>query len=560
MKKMTKIISVVLAALMILTVLPFAAFAAKEEDDARVAAWKENYQLVMDEVFDNENYVSWQYVDQNKKAINNTLNVYTAFALYDNAWVNYASKSINIDDAEKILLGLIEKASYTFNDGYVDEIVKVLETAEDVNDFIQKVNDYVNIDLFESAGWSKTFEVIGDVVKIANAYQNYRDKFIEAYARVLSVQMANAYYVDMLNYIVEKNSYSVLTQAAQNLINDINSSVEDAISKIVASAAEDGASIGVEYLLKLAFNSNAYTAVALKVYQASKSIADTLWNTSQTYPLIDTVKTAYYYQADIAEWAKAALDDSDKAIIAMNTIITARKISEEALYNLKLAENDGIINKIKNKLYGTVYNDIEVNLAMLDTIQAMMYDTDVTAIKPVTRVLTIYCPVDVEFSKNGNAVYTIADGNDGIVSNDAGVFVSVYSAYAKTYHKIAFLYDTYRVMLVGKADGYVTLVMDALKGGKVEDWSFTDRKVAKDVKIVFDTDYSGTPFYTSTDGVAPKTEFNDNFVPSAQPEVSVKDVVEATTDVGKQEAKSFIDKIKAFFEDLIAKIMSIFKK
>ncbi|MBQ6066722.1 MAG: hypothetical protein IJK89_07855 [Clostridia bacterium] len=560
MNKTAKIISVILAVVMALSVLPFAAFAAEEDAD-RVAAWKANYGLLLEEVFDNTNYTSWNYVDQNKKAIDNTMAVYTAFALYDGAWTNYASKSLNIDDAEKILLALIEKADYTFDDGYVDEIVKVLETAQDVNDFIQKVNQYTNIEAFSSAGWSKTFEVIGDAVKIANAYQTYRDKFIEAYARVLSVQMANAYYIDMLNYIVEKDSYDILTAAAQKLINDINASVEDALKQIAVEAAEDGANVGLEYLAKLALNSNAYTAAALKVYQVSVSIADALWNTGDQYPLIDTVKTAYYFQADIAEWAKAALNgaDAEKAIIAANFAITAREVSEDALYNLKLAENEGAINKIKNKLYGTVYNDIEVNKAILDTIRKMLYNVAPEAMKEVKRVLTIYCPVDVELLNGSTVLYKLADGAETINSNDKGVFVSVYSEYAKTYHKVAFLYDTYRVRLAGTGEGYVTLIMDALKNGAIEDWSFTDRKVEADTKIVFDTDYKSVPYYVASDANG-TTAFNADFVPSEQKEVTVQDVITATTEVGKQEAKSFLDKIMEFFQNLFANLFNIFKK
>lgn len=561
MKKTVKLLSLILAVIMALSVLPFAAFAEEKDADieATVAAWKENYELLVQEVLDNNKFVSWQYVDQNKKAIDDTMAVYTAFALYDNAWINYATKSVELEDAEKILVGIIEKASYSFDDGYVDEIVGVLETASDVDDFIQKVNDYINVDLFESTGWSKTFEVIGNVVKIANAYQNYRDKFIEEYARVLSVQMANAYYIDLLEYIVEQDSYPILTQAAEKLIADINTSIEEAITDLLASVAEDGAGIGTEYLAKLALNSNAYTAVALKVYEGAKSVADFLWNTSDQYTLIDTVKTAYYFQADAAEWTKAAFDENDaeKAYIAMDLLLQSRAIGENALYDLKLAENDGAINKIKNKLYGTVYNDIEVNLAALDAIKTVLYDTAVADMKEIKRVVTAYCPVDVELIKNGETVYALCDGAEAYAANEYGVFVSVYSEYAKTYHKIAFLYDTNTVRLAGKADGYVTVVMDALENGVKNDWSFTDLKVANGKLIVFNTDYTDVPVYTTSDKDT-LVEFNDVFVPSEQPEVSVKDVVEATTDVAKEEGKSLLDKIKAFFEDLIEKIKAFF--
>ena len=132
MKRTAKIVAVALAVLMALTVVPFAAFASAKTDDAadRVAGWKANYQLFIDTILDNSNFTSWNYVDQNKKALTQQMDISTAFALYDSAWRNYATKEISIDNAEKILLGLIEKAEYTFDDGYVDEIVKVLEGEE----------------------------------------------------------------------------------------------------------------------------------------------------------------------------------------------------------------------------------------------------------------------------------------------------------------------------------------------------------------------------------------------------------------------------------------------
>lgn len=564
MKRTAKIVAVALAVLMALTVVPFAAFASAKTDDAadRVAGWKANYQLFIDTILDNSNFTSWNYVDQNKKALTQQMDISTAFALYDSAWRNYATKEISIDNAEKILLGLIEKAEYTFDDGYVDEIVKVLEGAQDVNDFIQKANKYLDIDLFKSQGWSTTFQVIGTVVDVANAYQNYRDQFIAAYANVLSVQMANAYYVDMLQYIVDNTDNSVLRQAAQKLINDIQKSVEDVIGEIVAKAAADGAEKGVDTLINIAMNSNAYTAVALKVYNGAKSVADFLWNTGDQYALIDTVVTAYDFQELIAAWTADALaEDSEKALIAVDMLLTARNICENALYNLKLAENDGVIGKVKSQLYGTVYEDIEISLASIDAIRAAMFDQDVASFRKVERAIYAYCPVDVQILKADNSgVYTLKDGRVVNDVTDSGIYVSVYSEYAKDYLKIAYLYDAYKVRLSGTGEGTVTLIMDVLNAdGSVSDWSFTDRAVSAGTKIVFDTDFEGTPYYLASDTDA-KTYFNDDFVASKHPEVTAKDVADAVITVGKKEAKSFADIIKEFFQKLFASIANIFKK
>ena len=98
MRRTAKIVSVVLAALMILTLVPFAAFAADNDTADRVDGWKANYQLFLDTILDNSNYTSWNYVDQNSKALNNSYNAMTAFALYDSAWRNYLTKEVSVDN------------------------------------------------------------------------------------------------------------------------------------------------------------------------------------------------------------------------------------------------------------------------------------------------------------------------------------------------------------------------------------------------------------------------------------------------------------------------------
>lgn len=564
MKKTAKFISLVLSVLMLLSVVPFVAFANEAEENDRVAGWKANYELFIDTILDNSNYTSWNYWNENSKNLNTTMDVYTAFALYDSAWRNYATKEVSVANAEKILLALIEKADYQVDDGYVDEIVSVLKTASDVNDFIQKVNKYADIELFKSSGWSTTFQIVDNVIEVANAYQKYRDKFAAAYANVISLQMANVYYVDMLQYIADNTEYAVLKTAAEKLIDDMQKSVEDVVKDVIATAAADYTEQGAETLINMAMNSNAYTAVALKIYNGAVSVANFLWNTGNTANLIDTLKSSYYFQSDIAAWTAAAIagDDADKAEVAVDLLINAREVCEQALYNLKLAENDGAIGKIKNQLYGTVYEDTEINIEALHAMHAAMFDKDVADFQKVVRAIYAYCPVDVQILKADNSVvYTLKDGRvENEMNADSGIYVSCFSQYSNDYLKIAYLYDTNKVRLSGTGDGTVTLIMDVLNDdGSVSDWSFTDRTVAAGTKIVFDTAFDGTPYYLASDTDA-KTYFNDEFVPSKHPEVSAKDVANAVINVGKKEAKSFADLIREFFQKLFASLANIFKK
>lgn len=576
MKKTAKVISVVLAILMVLSVFPIVVFAENkntndgnpdETASERVDGWKTNYKLLLDTLLEDSKFTSWNYVDQNQKALKDTMNAYTAFALYDEAWKNYITHDVSVEEAEKILLAIIEKAEYTFDDGYVDEIVNILSKAENVNDFIQKVNDIVKSDKFSSVvksdAWGKTFEIIGDVEKIANIYQEKRDEFIEAYARVLSVQLANAYYIDLLDYIKNNATYTILKTAAANLINSMNKSINDVANEIVNQTAGDGITLGVDYLLKMAINSNVYTATANTVYEGVKSIADLLWNSGDQYALIDSLVTAYHFQSLAANWTENALNNNnnEKSYIAVDLLITSRTVCENILYNLKKAENDGVVGKVKSKLYGTVYEDIEINNAALNLIREIMFNTPIDEFKQIKDVIYVYCPVNIDFMNKENSVlYTLEDGKEYTNKNDYGIFSSVYSEYSKDYLKLGFLYDNLRIRLNGQKNGTVTLILDKLTANNVEDWSFTDVAVNKKTKIVFDTDFNSVPDYTIGDGTEVKTyKFNDIFVPSEHPEVSAKDVIDATVDVGKDETKSFLDIIKDFFQKIADFFKNLFK-
>lgn len=559
MKKTSKILAVILSVLMLVSVLPFAAIAADDTSDDRVASWKANDALLLETLLNNDKFVSYRYVSENMKALNTTASVYTAFALYDNAWKNYFDKNVEIEDAEKILLAIIEKAEYSFDDGYVDEIISVLKTASDVNDFIQKVNEYAKIDLFASSGWSTAFDVINGVIKVGNMYQTYRDKFIEAYAKVLSVQKANAYYIDLLQYVADNTDYEVLKTAAENLIADMNASVETVLAEIAAEAAGNTGATALNYLAKLAMNSNVYTAAALKVYQVGTSIADVLWNTGDTYALIDTVRTAYYFQALAADYTRLALngDDADKALVSVDLLLTTREICEKALYDLKLAENEGLINKIKSKLYGTIYEEIDMSKGAIALIRDVLFADELRTEKYV-RAIYVDGAVTVNVLGNGEKLVAVTN-NYPAQFNAAGAAASVYSAYAKTYMKVVFLTDAYDVQLAATANDAVTVKMDVLEAdGAVNDWSFTDRAVTSGQVIAFGT-AAARPVYTVTD-VEGAFAFDDTFVPSEHKAPTAAEVVNATTEVAKEKGKSFGEMIKQFFENLFAKLLSIFKK
>lgn len=560
MKKTTKILSVILAMIMACSCLSVVAFAEEVDDyDKRVDGWNANYDLFLEHLFDDASYTSWSYVDINEKAMKDTMTTWTAFALYDEAWRNYATHHISIEQAELILLALIEKADYEFDDGYVDEFVDVLELAQDAKDLVEKAGDIIKAEEFtkvlESDAWGTTWRVIGDVTKIAHAYQTYRDQFVEEYSRVLSVQLANQYYLDLLQHIAETTPYDILRQAALNLIDDMNANVQTVVDEVLQDAVMDGVSLGIDRLIDLAFNSNVYTATVLEIYNAVVSVADFLWNTNEVYPHMETVLAAYYFQDAASDWAAEAYyqEEAEKSFFAIDLLMTTRKVCEEALVNFKNAENGGAVGRVKNQLHGTLCEDTLVNIAGLEIMRSMMFDLDPSEFRVITDSLYVYCPVSLDILNADNEVlFTLADGAETTISNDFGVFKSVYSDFGEDYLKVAYLYDGYRVRLTGNNNGYVTLIhKELLEDGTVDDWSFTDVELSNKARIVFDTEVEGTPAYTYSNGSAVQVvNFNDNFIPSEYPEYTAKDVVDAGGEIIKDEAKSIWDQIVEFFEKI----------
>lgn len=233
--------------------------------------------------------------------------------------------------------------------------------------------------------------------------------------------------------------------------------------------------------------------------------------------------------------------------------MTTRKVCEEALVNFKNAENGGAVGRVKNQLHGTLCEDTLVNVAGLDIMRSLMFELEPGQFKTITDSIYVYCPVSVDLlDTNNNVLFNVADGAEGLISNNYGIFKSIYSDFGEDYLKVMYLYDGYRIRLSGTNNGYVTLIhKELLEDGTVDDWSFTDVEVNKDSKILFDTEVDGVPTFTYSHSSAVQiVNFNDDFIPSEYPEYTAKDVVDAGGEIIKDEAKSIWDQIKEFFEKI----------
>ena len=321
MKNFKKIISVLLAVIMAASCLSLVVNAASAKDnidyDNYVDGWEKNYQFFIDQLIDDTAYTSWNYVNVNEKAMTDTMGYWTAFALYDEAWRNGAFHHIDIEQAELLILALIERADFyggfydaTNTDAedlqnrlcfeYVDKIKDAIGYAQDVAGFLEDVEGVLKWEEFSnvinSEEWGLAWKIIGEANHILKLFTHYREEFIDLYARILSVQAANQYYIDLVKYIAKNATNENLRKAANNVVGYMTASIYEAINEIVTRFADDTVVLATQTLVDIALNSNAYTATAynwaMKIYDVVDSVADFLWNCDEVYPHLSQLYTS----------------------------------------------------------------------------------------------------------------------------------------------------------------------------------------------------------------------------------------------------------------------------
>lgn len=573
---MKKVVAILLALLMCCTIFPFAAFAEDADVDVdseieasaedTVAAWEANYGILLKTLMNGTNYAHYKYVLDNDKEIQQLMDVYTAFGLYDNAWKNYFTKEANIDTCKQILMAMIEKYSVEMGNSYVDAIVDGLETAKDAAEFVEKLNGYLNeysdvLSFVESAEWSTIFSVVDALIKIGNAWADIRDGLIEAYSQIMSVQLANGYYIEMLQYVANNTPYEPMKTAALALIEEATTAVEEQIAYFLQEATEDLQNQGINALVNLAVNSNVYTATAKKIFNGAASVADVLWNTSDQYALFDALVASVYAENAITDYTALSYShyvdsfDASRTMFATYALISVRMFGEQSLYNLLEAQAGGIINKIKSKVYNTSCTEYTANMAALTLTEEALFNTAVADMAPVEAVAYIYCPVNVLVYDDSTLLFRVKDGEESVYTSSFGMAKASYCEYNKEYIKVAFLKDAdYKIVMIGTDDGYVTFVKDVMEDGVLNDYSFTEVAVTPNTKITV----SGKKYIVSRDNTNLEVDLNDEFVQPEGKEVTWETVTEATKEVVKEETNNFFAKIKAFFQNFFAKLKELF--
>ena len=551
-----KLLALALALLMLCSVVPFAAFADDEVVDAetRVSAWDADCDLLLAKLFDNEESAHWKYVAENDETLSKTMLTYTVFALYDDAWKNGFDKSVSVDKAEEILCSLIEKIDANVGESKIAPIIKVLETATSLNDLLQKVNGFVKIsDTLSSTEWSTAFQYIEWAIKVGKLYEKSRDRVILAYAQILSVQAANEYYKEMLQYIVDNCPYNVVVTAASNLINDIEESVESLIKGEVLDAAGFAASNLFNTAAEIALNTNAYTAVALKVYKTGTSVADKLWNTSNQFELMDELYTTFFAETAVVDWAKEAVG-ADKTQFAVSAVLTLRQVGAQSLYDLKVAQSGGIIGTIKDQINRNVTSDNIAEILVLNMMKEVLFGADPATYSEFKTIAIAYTPATM--SIGSIAIY---DNEDQQFYAENGYMGVVYNGYSGGYVKAAFITSDEQVGFISDKPVTASCIIDKLVDGAVVDYSFSDVAINEGKVItVATTEFGETPVYTVTEnGESTDIALNADFVYPTAKEINAATVATAVKDVAQKKTNDFI---RSLFASIFSAFSAIFSK
>ncbi len=555
-----KILALALAMLMILCAVPFTAFAADAQtqpSETRVAGWNNNFEIIITKLLNNQKSAHWKYVAENNQELANTMLTYTAFALYDGAWKNGFDHSVSIENAEKILCSLIEKVDANIGESKFHDILKVLKTASDFNDFLQKVNGYVKIsDTLTSTEWTTAFKYIKYTIELGDLYEEERDRVIEAYARILSVQAANELYKDFLRYLADTSEYNVVVAAASNLVDHIEDSVKEIIKKEVLNAGGFAASKLFNTAARIAMNSNAYTAVALKVYDVGTSVVDALWNTSDQYAIMDQLYTTFYVENGAVSWVSAAnaAADSVKYEFGIGLVLGLRQAGSTSLYDLKLAQNEGIIGKIKNQInYNISFEQID-EMAFLELAQEVLFNQPINEYKKIVSIVTI----------NTNAFVSDSDislqNQQGIFTGDKGYYSVYLNENIKLFVKTLFMSEDEDVYVKYGADSFVTAIVEKLGAG-IYNFSFTNAVCNAASDVIFNTDITnGGTYVSAVNGEAVTRDMNAAFQYPAYNAVNAHSVANAVVNVAANEAKGKIVSIVDIIRNIFNAIKEIFEK
>ncbi len=423
---MKKFLAVILSVVMLFTVLPMAASAKVENDD----------KIITDLLSDD--YYHLNYVKENDY-FKTKIAVYTALSLYDKAWDNYFTGSVDTDYAKTILLALIDRFEEEYNNETYEEILSALGTAKTVAELIEKVDGYTHIlELAENSTWATSLGVVNTALKALNLSNEVYEEYVKSYAIILSCQAANVYYGEFLTYIIDNCDDKNVKKAAEELKKNITASLEESRDALIAELVEDAGKGGVEIGIELAMDAYSVTAVIKGIYNTVGSLGVKLFGTNNKYQYMSSLAMLAKIEDVIPAYVQDAIAGEDEMgrDFAVNAILTIRETGEAMLTNLGKVQEDTIVEKlVKTENLGEMIETASVESAKLDTYR------DIIEADATYKVYDVYTKSASSTkatvrAANGDFIATVPATEELSILDQNGAFVNKYNENTATYIKV----------------------------------------------------------------------------------------------------------------------------
>ena len=413
---MKKILALLLAALMLLSLVPITAFAKVADDDKIVT------RLLSDDFY------HLNYVRENNY-FSSKLKLYTALSLYDNAWDNYFSGSVDTDYAKTILLALIDRVEAQYNNETYEKIISVLSGAKTVAELVEKVDKYTQVlDLANNSAWASSLGVIGTAVKAMNMTNELYEEYVRSYAIILSCQAANNYYNEFLGYIEENCEDKNVKAAAADLRANITSSLEESRDKLIAQIAEDAAKGSAEIGIELAMDSYSVTSIIKTVYETIGNLGDKLFNTKDKYQYMSSLAMLAKIEDILPEYVRGVLAGEDELAdtFSLSSLATIRETGEKMLANLGKVTEDAV----SEKLVDTADLKEMITTASVEAAKLSVYRSVIEADEKYTSY-DVFTSTDsskraVVYDKDGTIVMSLSANEAKSIIDETGAYSSTY--------------------------------------------------------------------------------------------------------------------------------------
>jgi hypothetical protein len=424
---MKKLCAIFLAALMLLTVLPMAAFAKVDKADQ-----------IITEILNNSNYQHMSYT-KDKGYFKAALITYSVFNA-DTWGSQIKGDTFEAKAAKTALLALIDKIEAELNNETYEKILAGLKGAKTAMELVGKVNDLTGkLDFAASEGWSNALTGLNTAIKLGSIANDEYEKYAEGYAIILSCQAASSYYGALLDYIADHVEDDNIANAARELKANITMSMEEASKKLMKEIGDDVGQQGTLLAIDLAMNTNSVTAIIKTVYGVAGSLGDKLFKATDKAMYQAALAALTRMEDVLPTYIRSELNGTDPlaAEFAKISILTLRESGETMLSNLGKVTS----SSIGDNIFGNA--EEAKALSQSGAIAAIKLGVYHDIFMKDAEYTSYLIQVDTTSGKNlnvrgadGYAVATLRNNRESRLLNDDGAFYSIFDGTVGKYVRV----------------------------------------------------------------------------------------------------------------------------